>query len=89
MTSAPTKAGAQGNAPRRRISGPLKAQPDVILTSPLPRAAQTADIAATALKVRIPRRETAHTGIQAEVARLLRSIPASLDVVGHEPDLRS
>jgi len=66
----------------------LKAQPDVILTSPLPRAAQTAEIAAKHLKVRVREEKLLTPGFSHEdLARLLRKHPKQvLMLVGHEPD---
>src|SRR6266581_8744592 len=66
----------------------LKVCPDLILTSPLPRASQTAEIAAEHLKVkcREDRRLAPGFGRQ-ELERLLKKYPAeSLMIVGHEPD---
>jgi len=61
---------------------------DFILTSPLPRASQTADIAAEHLKV-VCREEKLLApgfGVQ-DLPRLLRKHPQdSLMLVGHEPD---
>lgn len=66
----------------------LKARPDLILTSPLPRAAQTAEIAAEHLKVKCCGDKLLAPGFgPSELARLLKKYPEeSLMVVGHEPD---
>jgi phosphohistidine phosphatase len=66
----------------------LKAQPDVIVTSPLPRASQTAEIAANRLKVKCREDKLLAPGFgRTELERLLRKYPAeSLMIVGHEPD---
>jgi phosphohistidine phosphatase len=66
----------------------LGVQLDVILTSPLPRAAQTADIAAEHLKIRAHEEKLLAPGFSAEdLKRLLRKYPQQvLMLVGHEPD---
>lgn len=69
----------------------LKAQPDLILTSPLPRAAQTADIAAEHLKVRAREEKLLAPGFSiGDLKRLLKKYPQQvLLLVGHEPDFTS
>ncbi len=69
----------------------LKAQPDLVLTSPLPRAAQTADIAAEHLKVRAREEKLLEPGFAIEdLLRLLKKYPQQiLMLVGHEPDFTS
>jgi phosphohistidine phosphatase len=69
----------------------LKANPDVILTSPLPRAAQTADIAAEHLKVRAREEKWLEPGFGVEdLRRILKKYPQQiLMLVGHEPDFSS
>lgn len=69
----------------------LKVDPDVILTSPLPRAAQTADIAAEHLRARVHEEKLLAPGFGAEdMKRLLRKYPQQvLLLVGHEPDFSS
>jgi phosphohistidine phosphatase len=69
----------------------LKANPDLILTSPLPRAAETADIAAEHLKVRVHEENLLAPGFVIEdLRRLLRKYPEQvLMLVGHEPDFSS
>ena len=66
----------------------LKVRPDVILTSPLPRATQTADIAGEHLKVRAREEKLLAPGFRVEdLTRLLRKYPQQvLMLVGHEPD---
>ena len=63
-------------------------KPDVILTSPLPRAAQTADIAGEHLKARCREEKLLAPGFGViELTRVLRKYPGeSLMLVGHEPD---
>jgi len=65
-------------------------RPDVLLTSPLPRARMTADIAATAFERIEPRIEPAlaHEGVDGIVVAL-KTHPggATVAVVGHEPAL--
>jgi phosphohistidine phosphatase len=69
----------------------LKANPDLIVTSPLPRAAQTADIAAEHLRVRVREEKLLAPGFgPIDLKRLLRKYPQqTLMLVGHEPDLSS
>jgi phosphohistidine phosphatase len=66
----------------------VKADPELIVTSPLPRASQTAEIAAEHLKVKSREDKLAAPGFgRAELERLLKKYPAeSLMIVGHEPD---
>jgi phosphohistidine phosphatase len=60
----------------------------VIVTSPLPRAAQTAEIAAERLKVKCREDKLLAPGFgRTELERLLKKYPAeNLMIVGHEPD---
>jgi phosphohistidine phosphatase len=77
------RAAAQGLA---RVTG----RPDLLLTSPLPRAKATAEIAALAFKRVEPRIEPALAGESAEgiVAALGRLPPVqTVAIVGHEPVL--
>ena len=69
----------------------LKARPDLILTSPLPRAAQTAEIAATHLRAPVFEDKLLAPGFGAEdLKRLLGKYPKQvLMLVGHEPDFSS
>ncbi len=66
----------------------IKAKPDLIVTSPLPRASQTAEIAAEGLKVKCREDKLLAPGFgPADLERLLKKYPEeSLMVVGHEPD---
>ena len=64
-----------------------KARPDLIVTSPLPRASQTAEIAAKRLKVKCRKDKLLEPGFsRADLERLLKKYPEdSLMIVGHEP----
>lgn len=65
-------------------------RPDLLLTSPLPRAKATAEIAALAFKRVEPRIEPALAGETVEdIVAALRRLPAaqSVAIVGHEPVL--
>jgi phosphohistidine phosphatase len=65
-------------------------RPDVLLTSPLPRAAESAEIAARAFGKVEPRHERALAGGGPEaIINVLRRQPpeATVAVVGHEPTL--
>jgi phosphohistidine phosphatase len=66
----------------------LKVQPELILTSPLPRAAQTAEIAAEHLHVKCREEQRLAPGFgAAELEQLINKHPVeSLMIVGHEPD---
>ena len=66
----------------------VKARPDLIVTSPLPRASQTAEIAAEHLKVKCREDKLLAPGFgRHELERLLKKYPEeSLMIVGHEPD---
>jgi phosphohistidine phosphatase len=66
----------------------VKAAPDVVVTSPLPRASQTADIAAEHLKIKCRKDKLLAPGFgRQELERILKKYPAdSVMVVGHEPD---
>jgi phosphohistidine phosphatase len=69
----------------------LKVNPDLILTSPLPRALETAEIAAEHLQSRVREERLLAPGFGAgDVKRLLRKYPQQvLMLVGHEPDFSS
>src|SRR5215510_14836054 len=65
-------------------------RPDVLLTSPLPRASEPAEIAAEAFRRIEPRVEPALAGDAVEgILRALRALPSAEEVaiVGHEPVL--
>ena len=66
----------------------VKARPDLIVTSPLPRASETAEIAAERLKVKCREDKLLAPGFSREaLERLLKKYPEeSLMIVGHEPD---
>ena len=65
-----------------------KVKVDSVLTSPLPRAEQTADIIAEHLKVVVRQERLLTPGFRADdLARILRKHPEeALMLVGHEPD---
>ena len=83
-----TKAGRKEMHVVGEFLAELKVRPDVILTSPLPRATQTADIAGEHLKVRAREEKLLAPGFRVEdLTRLLRKYPQQvLMLVGHEPD---
>jgi phosphohistidine phosphatase len=66
----------------------LKVRPDLIVTSPLPRAAQTAEIAADYLKAKLRKDELLVPGFGPSKLRtvLKRHRAKVLMLVGHEPD---
>lgn len=66
----------------------LKVRPDLIVTSPLPRAAQTAEIAADILKGKLRQDESLAKGFgMAELRTVLKRHRAKkLMLAGHEPD---
>jgi phosphohistidine phosphatase len=66
----------------------LKVRPDLIVTSPLPRAAQTAEIAADYLKAKMRKDESLSPGFSMSKLRtvLKRHRANTLMLVGHEPD---
>ena len=66
----------------------IKAKPSLILTSPLPRALQTAEIAAEHLKTKCRVERTLAPGFgKRELECLLENYPkGDLMIVGHEPD---
>jgi len=66
----------------------LKVRPDLIVTSPLPRAAQTAEIAADYLKAKLRKDELLAPGFGMSELRtsLKRHRSKALMLVGHEPD---
>ena len=69
----------------------LKAKPDVIVSSPLPRALQTAEAAAEQLKTKLCQDEALGPGfgISELSAVLKRHGSKALMLVGHEPDFSS
>src|SRR5207247_10561195 len=66
----------------------LKVRPDLILTSPLPRAAQTAEIAAEHLDVKCREEQQLAPGFGGaeREQRINKHSVESLMVVGHEPE---
>jgi phosphohistidine phosphatase len=66
----------------------VKAGPDLIVTSPLPRASQTAELAAEHLKVKCREDRLLAPGFgRSELERLMKKYPEeALMIVGHEPD---
>jgi phosphohistidine phosphatase len=66
----------------------LKVKPDLIVTSPLPRASQTAEIAAEQLKTKLRQDEALEPGFGISELRtvLKRHRSKVLMLVGHEPD---
>ena len=69
----------------------LKVKPDLIVTSPLPRALQTAEIAAEQLKAKLRQDEALEPGFGiSELSTVLKRHRAKvLMLVGHEPDFSS
>jgi phosphohistidine phosphatase len=69
----------------------LKASPDLIVSSPLPRALQTAEVAAEQLKTKLRQDEALEPGFGiSELSTLLkRHHSKALMLVGHEPDFSS
>jgi phosphohistidine phosphatase len=86
-----TKAGRKQMHEVAEFLARCKVEVDFVLTSPLPRAEQTADIAAEYLKVACREEKMLAPGFAArDVPRLLRKYPQdSLMLVGHEPDFSS
>src|SRR6478672_8412773 len=66
----------------------LSVKPDIVLTSPLPRASQTAEIAARYIDSKCVEDKLLAPGFgRSELKRLLKKhCPDSVMVVGHEPD---
>lgn len=69
----------------------LKVKPDLIITSPLPRALQTAEIAAAQLKTKLRQDDALEPGfgISKLSTVLKRHRSKVLMLVGHEPDFSS
>jgi phosphohistidine phosphatase len=69
----------------------LKVKPDVIVSSPLPRALQTAEAAAEQLKTKLRQDEALEPGFGInELSTVLKRHPSKvLMLVGHEPDFSS
>jgi phosphohistidine phosphatase len=69
----------------------LKVKPDLVVTSPLPRASQTAEVAAQQLKTKLRQDEALEPGFGISELRtvLKRHGSKVLMLVGHEPDFTS
>ena len=69
----------------------LNVKPDLIVSSPLPRALQTAEVAAEQLKTKLRQDEALEPGFGiSELSTLLkRHHSKALMLVGHEPDFSS
>lgn len=69
----------------------LGVKPDLIVTSPLPRALQTAEVAAEVLKTKLRQDEALEPGFGiSELGTVLKRHPSKvLMLVGHEPDFSS
>ena len=69
----------------------LKVKPDLIVSSPLPRALQTAEAAAEELKAKLRQDEALEPGFGiSELSAVLKRHPSkALMLVGHEPDFSS
>jgi phosphohistidine phosphatase len=69
----------------------LKVKPELVVTSPLPRASQTAEIAAEQLKAKLRQDEALEPGFGISELRTLFKRHGSkvLMLVGHEPDFSS
>jgi len=69
----------------------LKVKPDAIVSSPLPRALQTAEAAAEQLKTKLRQDEALEPGFGiTELSTVLKRHPSKvLMLVGHEPDFSS
>jgi len=69
----------------------LKVKPDLIVTSPLPRALQTAEVAAEQLKTKLRQDEALEPGFGISELRIVlkRHRSKVLMLVGHEPDFSS
>jgi phosphohistidine phosphatase len=83
-----TKAGRKEMHEVGEFFATRKVKVDSVLTSPLPRAEQTADIIAEHLKVVVRQERLLTPGFRADdLARILRKHPEeALMLVGHEPD---
>jgi len=85
-----TRKGARRFRGAARGLARIEPRPDVLLTSPLPRARQTAEIAAAAWgKIKPKKTDVLAGGSFTEIAGVLDKLPrdATAVVVGHEPDV--
>ena len=81
----------EGKKETKRVAAGLavyKVRPDVIFSSPLPRALQTAKLTAKALDMEVTVEPSLAPGFEATALRDLLAQHANVDVmlVGHEPD---
>ena len=83
-----TKRGKKEMRDVAKFVADLKVRPDLIVTSPLPRASQTAEIAADYLKAKLRKDELLAPGFGIDQLRtvLKRHRAKTLMLVGHEPD---
>jgi phosphohistidine phosphatase len=83
-----TKRGKKEMRELAKFLSRLKVRPNMIVTSPLPRAAQTAEIAADYLKAKLRKDELLAPGFGMTELRtaLKRHHAKVLMLVGHEPD---
>src|ERR1700751_3336472 len=83
-----TKRGKREMREAAKFLGRLKVGPNMIVTSPLPRAAETAEIAADYLKAKLRKDELLAPGFGMSELRtaLKRHHAKVLMLVGHEPD---
>src|SRR5215472_14294177 len=83
-----TKAGKKEMQAVGKFLNRIKAKPSLILTSPLPRAAQTAEIVSEHLQTKCREEASLAPGFgKRELEKLLEEYPdENLMVVGHEPD---
>ena len=83
-----TKRGKKQMRDAAKFLDRLKVRPDLIVTSPLPRAAQTAEIAADYLKAKLRKDELLAPGFGPSKLRTVikRHRAKVLMLVGHEPD---
>jgi phosphohistidine phosphatase len=83
-----TKRGKREMRDVSKLLDRLKVRPDLIVTSPLPRAVQTAAIAADYLKAKVRKDESLSPGFAKSTLRAVvkRHRANVLMLVGHEPD---
>lgn len=82
-----TKSGKKEMREVAKLLRSLKARPNIIVTSPLPRAAQTAEIAADYLKAKLLEDDLLALGFGMDELQTLlkRHSVDSVMIVGHEP----
>jgi phosphohistidine phosphatase len=83
-----TKRGKKESQQMAKFLERTKASIDLVVTSPLPRAAETAEIVAQKLKMKLEEDERLAPGFNATKLRALLKNHADRDlmIVGHEPD---